>query len=117
MDKEPPYTLTLEPQSPPPEIGLEVGEMQSEMQSEMHSSDADDDTASEATASDAACAIEDVLMTRLGGLALDAGAAPAASTRMDSRQLPLSASVALPPPVAVVPACHAAFLDGVPRTI
>ena len=37
MDKEPPYTLTLEPQSPPPEIGLEVGEMQSEMQSETQS--------------------------------------------------------------------------------
>jgi hypothetical protein len=37
VDKEPPYTLTLEPQSPPPEIGLEVGEMQSEMQSETQS--------------------------------------------------------------------------------
>ena len=37
MEKEPPYTLTLDPQSPPPEIGLEVGEMQSEMQSETQS--------------------------------------------------------------------------------
>ena len=37
MEKEPPYTLTLEPQSPPPEIGLEVGEMQSDMQSETQS--------------------------------------------------------------------------------